>query len=321
MILSDLLSLIVILILGFLIAGALSPFEALGWWAGWFGRDREDMQDLPKVATTGSTAKHFIIFLSGIHSVSEESFAGREINLLNALKERLSDTRILELFPYSVSNRALTGQRFFAWFWRIALKLKFSRLAFAGFIINFRNVWQVMVSADKRYGPIYNQGSAESIARALLQNGYQVGSKTPVTLIGYSGGGQIAVGAASYLKEIIDAPIRVISLGGIVCSDPSLAALERLYQLNGEKDRVQRLAAWFFPGRWRILPYSDWNKARDNGLIQFVNMGPVDHTGKQGYLDSKQTLSDGRSYLEQTVDTIVAIIEDGSVAEAFSHKS
>lgn len=319
MTIANAISLIVILIVGFLAAGALAPFEALGWWAGWFGREREDILKTNSPNTVISESKEFVVFLSGIHSVSEESFAGREINLLSNLKERMPNVTLIELFPYSVTNQALTGQRFFAWFWRLALRLKFSRLAFAGFIINFRNSWQVAVSADRRYGPIYNQGSAESIYAELRRHGYLNGSGIPITLIGYSGGGQIAVGAASYLKEITHAPLEVISLGGIICSDPGVRVLDRLYHLYGEKDSVQRLGKICFPGRWAILPYSDWNWAKANGIVQMVNMGPIDHTGEKGYLDSQETMSDGRSYLDQTVDTIVAIVEEGSVTDALTH--
>ncbi|MCA9840130.1 MAG: hypothetical protein KC422_24685 [Trueperaceae bacterium] len=312
----DALSLLLILIIAFLFSGALAPFEALGWWAGWFGRQKEDIAKTAEPVQKPSQAKHFVIFLTGIHSVSEASFARREIALLEQLRKRMPDAMILELFPYSVTNQALTGQRFFAWFWRLALKLKLSRLAFAGFIINMRNIWQVAVSADRRYGPIYNQGTAESMALTLRRHGYTFHSGTPITLIGYSGGGQIAIGAAPYLKEIIQAPITIISMGGIMCSDPGLGAIDRLYHLYGRRDRVQRLGFLLFPGRWPLLPYSAWNQALHDGHIQLVDMGPVDHTGKDGYLDSQQKLPDGRSYLEQTVATITAIIEEKSVSSA-----
>lgn len=294
---------------GFLLAGALSPFEALGWWAGWFGREADDVARSAAPNPVVSGAKRFVVFLTGIHSVSGETFARREIELLEALRERLPDAEILEVFPYSVNNRALTGQRFFAWFWRLALKLKLSRVAFAGFIINLRNAFQVAVSADKRYGPIYNQGMAEAIHGALWGHGYSVGSGVPVTIIGYSGGGQVAVGAAAYLKEIIQAPVTVITLGGIMASDEGLLALEHLYHLVGRRDRVQRVGPVFFPGRWPVLPYSAWNQAKAKGIIRVVDMGPVDHTGKDGYLDSEATLPDGRSHFGATVETIGSIIE------------
>jgi pimeloyl-ACP methyl ester carboxylesterase len=304
----DTLIIILILLLGFLLAAALSPFEALGWWAGWFGREREDIAQTASPNTVISEAKHFVIFLTGIHSVSEDTFARREIALLEALRQRLPEATVLEIFPYSVDNRALTGQRFFAWFWRLALKLKLSRLTFAGFIINMRNVFQVAVSADHRYGPIYNQGTAETMLRALKKHGYLVGSGTPVTLIGYSGGGQVALGAGKYLKEIIRAPVRVISLGGIMASDPGLLELDGVYHLLGRHDRVARLGPILFPARLPILPYSSWNQGKASGLIQIIDMGPVDHTGRDGYLDANKILPDGRSAFEQTVDTIAALI-------------
>ena len=44
--------------------------------------------------------------------------------------------------------------------------------------------------------------------------GYQPGE--PITLIGYSGGAQVALGAVTYLKYALDAPIEVISISGVV---------------------------------------------------------------------------------------------------------
>ena len=132
-----------------------------------------------------------------------------------------------------------------------------------------------------------------------------------MTIIGYSGGGQVAVGAAAYLKEIIHAPVTVVSLGGIMASDEGLLALENLYHLAGRRDRVQRLGPLFFPGRWPILPYSAWNQAKAKGIIHLVDMGPTDHTGRGGYLDAEATLPDGRTYLEATVATIGKIVKSG----------
>lgn len=301
----DFLTMIIILIIAFFFVASLAPFEALGWWAGWYGDDIEP----ENIEIHKSSKKSFIVFLTGIHSVSEETYARREIRLLDNLKENLPETKIIEVFPYSASNRDLTGERFFAWFWKTSLKLKMNRISLAGMVINIRNIFQVTVSADSRYGPIYNQGMAASIHTALLENGYISNSQIPITIIGYSGGGQIAVGAAGYLKEIVNAPISVISLGGILASETSLLGLEHMHHLIGKKDYVQRLGYIFFPGRWPIIKYSSWNQAKNKGIIDFVDMGPVDHTGKNGYLDGKTKLPDGRSNFEQTVDVIVKIIK------------
>ncbi|ADI13651.1 hypothetical protein [Truepera radiovictrix] len=307
----------------FLFAGVLSPFEALGWWAGWYGREADETEvglnvsdaaahapDLPPTPD-GAPRSHYVVFLSGINSVSGEAFAEREIAFLARLKRALPEVALVDdLFPYSVTAQPLTGSRVFARFWRWALRRKLSGPGLAGFLINLRNLWQVAVSADSRYGPMYNQGSAQMILGGLRRHGYRAGAHgtdTPVILIGYSGGGQIAVGAAPHLKKITGAPVSVISLGGVMSADPGLLSLERLYHLYGTRDNVQRLGNIFFPGRWPFIP-SPWNSAKARGIIELIPMGPMDHTGPGGYLDLQSYLPDGRSYLEATTETIVKLV-------------
>lgn len=296
--------------LALLLAGALSPLEALGWWAGWYGRRPEDQVVAPP-RDQGSPPRRFVVFLSGIHSVEERAFARREVVMLERLRDRLSDARVLEVFPYSVTNRALTGERAFARFWRWALRMKLRRRVLAnmaGMVINLRNLWQVAVSADRRYGPIYNHGSAELITEALLGAGYVPASGTQVTLIGYSGGGQIALGAAAYLDDILGAPVDVIALGGVMASDPAVLQVHHLYYLFGDRDTLHRLGAAFFAGRWPLLRYSPWNQARARGRLTPIPLGPMTHTGSQGYLSTTASLPDGRSHLDATVDAIASIV-------------
>jgi len=300
--------------LALLLAGALAPLEALGWWAGWFGRRGEEHPvRLPSEGQVPA-AKHFVVFLSGIHSVAERAFARREVVLLERLEQRLPDARVLEVFPYSVTNRALTGQRAFARFWRWALKMKLSRRSMAnlaGLVINLRNLWQVAVSADRRYGPIYNHGSAELITEALLGAGYVPASGTHVTLVGYSGGGQIALGASGHLDDILGMPVDVIALGGVMAADPAALQVRHLFYLFGDRDTVHRLGVVFFAGRWPLLRYSPWNQARARGLVSELRLGPMKHMGRDGYLSTTGRLADGRSYLDATVDAIVGIVSGG----------
>ncbi len=306
-------------LLALLLAGALAPLEALGWWAGWFGRRPEDRPEPRRADSGGPPPRSFVVFLSGIHSVTGRAFARREVVLLRRLRERLEGVRVLEVFPYSVTNRALTGQRAFGGFWRWALRMKLSRRALAntaGMVINLRNLWQVAVSADRRYGPIYNHGSAELITEALLTGGYVPDSGTPVTLIGYSGGGQIALGSSSYLADILGAPVTVVSLGGVMASDPAALEVDHLWHLYGTRDAVQRLALILFAGRWPLLRYSPWNQARARGLLTPVCLGSMAHTGAAGYLSTTARLEDGRTHLQATVDAIVAIVERGADAVA-----
>lgn len=321
-------------VLALLLAGWLSPLETLGWWAGWFGepspgperpvppqpgesvrnRTRRDLaRHLRPDVTTRPAPRRFVVFLSGIHSVSGRAYTVRERNLLHRLRARLPDAAVIEVFPYSVTNRALTGQRFFARFWRWSLRMKLRKrvlTSIAGMLINLRNLWQVAISADRRYGPLYNYGSAVLIRDALIANGYRVGSGAPVVLIGYSGGGQIALGAAAFLDDLIGVPIHVVGLGGVMSADPGVLQVAKLVYLAGSADRLLRLGTAFFPGRWSVSRHSHWFQAEREGRVERVDMGPMTHMGPHGYLSSSTRLPDGRSYLEATVEVIAEVAEN-----------
>ena len=188
-----------------LVAGALTPLETLGWWAGWYGDPVDDHRldpdsGLPEEASgadeagTGGPATGglvpaattpaapppspaepvagpWVVYLSGIHAVGPITHARREARLVARLRSALPRGRVLEVFPYSVTNRALTGQRIFAGVWRWSLNAKLSgrRLAqITGFLINVRNLWQVLVSADRRYGPFLQPRQRRlSVVRSL----------------------------------------------------------------------------------------------------------------------------------------------------------
>ncbi len=308
--LANLLTLLGVVLVGILVWAALAPFETLGWWAGWFG-DKIYHEELPSdglVRAVRPHADHYIIFLSGVGRVSGETFSRREQAFLQRLATALPQAVVIDdIFPYSVNNLALTGQPFFAKLWRWALRCKIDGPQVAGYLINLRNIWQVLVSADRRYGPLYNQAMAEVMLHGLLRYRYDPESNAPIYIIGYSGAGQMAVGAVTYLREWVRGPLYVISLGGIFCSDPGVLAVDRLYHLYGEQDKAHKLSI-IAPGRWSIFPTSEWNRARRQGLISSVYMGPMGHTGAGGYLDVNSYLPDGATYLERTVQTIAKIV-------------
>lgn len=295
------------------LASLLSPLESLTWWAGWFGTE-EDLDELminpDSEAIAGPTPRAYIIYLTGIGGFSEKSFLPREQHFLDQLEVAIPGVVVVDdIYPYSVTNNGLVDNRTFSGFWRWTVKMK-EKGSPLGFLVNVRNVMQVLVAADNRYGPIYARGVAEVVVNGLRRHNYRFGSGTPVYLLGYSGGGEMAISAAGPLKESLNAPVTVISLGGVVSNDPNVREIDHLYHLYGEKDRVHIMGPILFPGRWKILRSSNWNRARSEGKITFMPMGPMAHNGPGGYLDEDSAQQDGRNNLQTTIDTVHSLLRD-----------
>jgi hypothetical protein len=307
-----------------IVAGIMAPLETLGWWAGWYG-DRIDTSEgiVPVDAVAGNAAQagrfgRYAIYLDGI-SQSSARYTPDIETFLDALAPELpSGVRLIRgLMVYSVMNRPLEEDPLWSRLWSFvdaqrpggsrAAGESFLRNAL-GMIINLRNVMIVAVSADPRYGPMYNFGIAYVMYKSLIANGYRPGKGIPVSLIGYSGGAQMACGAAPYLKEAIGAPIDVISLGGVISGDDPLLQLRRLYHLVGDKDMIERMGPAMFPSRWKIMVRSYWNVAKRLGVLIQISLGPVGHQVPGGMLDPDKQLPDGRSSLRQTLDYIEEIL-------------
>lgn len=311
-----------LLLLSLLAATALAPFEAMGWWAGWWLQNR-DVADDPHTQSVSSNVEqsteqtqqeattavnHFVVFLTGIGGSTEQVNVPLEVGFIEELRAKLPDACVVDtIYPYSVANRGLTSGRFLAGLWRWVLQEKMTGHRALGFMINLRNLLQVLVCADARYGAFFSQGAAHVIAAQLRKSGYDFSSGTPLTIIGYSGGGQVAVGAAPYLAEVLPAPVDVISLGGVLSSTPNIHRIDRVVHIYSNKDTVQRLAM-IFPGRWRIAWTSAWNRGRRNGRISAIFLPNIKHDGPGGYLDPQSRLADGRSHLEQTVQVIADLL-------------
>lgn len=307
--------LVAVTVVGVTLAGILiwlvfSPFETMGWWAGWFG-DTIYWESPPETDIVRTQeAACYVVFFSGIGRATGETISYREQQLLARLSEEVDDLAIVDdIFPYAVNNLSLTRHPVLAWLWRMSLFSKKAGVPVAGYLINIRNIMQMMISADRRYGPLYNQGVAEVILNGLMRQGYTHESTSPIFIIGYSGSGQIAVGASGYVADWVKSPVYVISLGGVFRSDPSLLRIDHLFHLVGSHDFVE---PWghMSPGRWSILSTSEWNRAMRQGRITRVPMGTMNHTGRGGYLDSKTIRADGRSNLDYTVDIVRGIIAD-----------
>jgi predicted Abi (CAAX) family protease len=296
------------------IAGFLAPLETLGWWAGWYNDEIDttiNTGTLTEPVTSSQTIRRYLIYLDGIGQSSFQYLPDVE-TFLSALSPELPHDMALirGIMTYSVLNNPLDEDRPLAFLWQLADKFRFSNPAsLLGMMVNLRNVLIVAVSADQRYGPIYHQGIAQILYNALMKAGYRVGSGVPVTLIGYSGGGQMSAATAGVLKKAVGASIDVISLAGVISGNCNIPEIEHLYHLVGEKDEVEKLGPILFPGRWSIFPFSYWNRAKRRGKITLISLGPVGHQVPGGLLDGMAYLPDGRSYLQQTIAYIRQILD------------
>jgi predicted Abi (CAAX) family protease len=269
----------------------------------------------PGILTTpivpGQAATRYVVYLDGVGQSKYQHLPSVE-RFLEELEIILpDDIRVIKgIMPYSVLNNPLTVDRPLAFFWRLTEQLRLSdRASILSFLVNLRNVLVVAVSADQRYGPIYNQGIAQVIHNGLIYHGYQPNSGIPITLIGYSGGGQLSAAAAPFLRDSLKASIDIISLGGVISGNVNLLEAEHLYHLVGKRDIVERLGAVMFPRRWNVFFLSYWNRVKRRGKISFISLGPVGHNVPGGLFDANRRLPDGRTYLQQTLEWVADIIQ------------
>lgn len=303
----------------------MAPFETLGWWAGWLGPHdepgaRQEAMELPEGGRPPPEhAPHaHVVYLSGIGSISGEEPLAAEEALLAGLRVSLPGLAVIhDVFPYAPSGRPLfTGQRVFRWLWRTARRWHGAHKLLLPPILHLRNLFQVLVAADNRYGPIYGYGVSRVILGRLVASGYVADGGGPIILLGSSGGGQIAVSAAPYLAAATGASVSVVTFGGVMASDRGVTETGRLISLHGSRDLVYRLARLGFPGRWPVFAASHWNKALRDGRLDERDIGPIAHSGKGGYLDG-EAIWQGTSHLDLTVREVSAAVRS-IVAETSS---
>ncbi len=300
----------------FFIAGFFAPFESMRWWAGWTERGLEPDVETPETVQeklpAASSAEHFVVYLTGIGGFSGDYLAAREIEFLDRLQGKFDDDMVLisDVFPFAVGNNPLNGERLFKgmWDWVHARQLA-NNMDVTTFLICARNALQVAVSGDSRYGPLNNYGIAHEVGVSLLRHGYPTGSGKPITLIGYSGGGQISIGITRYLHQAFDAPVQIISLGGVMSDDPGFEMVDHLYQVIGGKDFFPKTGEVIFPRRWPIMPHSHWNKIKRDGRVTTINPGElVYHVGGEDYFSNDGKLDTGQTFMDKTLEIVTDVI-------------
>lgn len=305
-------TLITVALIALVLSMLLSPIETLGWWAGWYGHGLEDQREDKSTTagtTTGQNAEHFMIYLDGIANVGQQQYRDVE-GLLANLREKLPNTVLIsDVMPYSVLDLPLlSDERPMARWWRRMFDRKINHdRAPLSFTINLRNLFQVLVAADSRYGRIFGQGQAQVMLNALLKHGYRPGSGVPITILSYSGGAQVALAATPFLKRALNAPVAMISLAGVMASEPGLDWLDLMYHLQSPTDSIPTYGKVLFSGRWPIRPNSHWNRMVRSDRLRFVNMGPMRHNGPGSYLD-ESVVRYGESNLDRTSGVVVRLV-------------
>ncbi|MFF0013221.1 hypothetical protein [Streptomyces sp. NPDC005374] len=277
----------------------LARYEVLAYGAGWRVPATELPEGVPyaRGAAADSPPGAYLVYLDGIgkRRVRDSRDGGQ---LVEALITRAPELRVLgQVQPYSPLADPLADRPVWAWLRR-----------HIGLLLFLHNVVQTFVAADHRYRPLYNRAVGSQTATQLRLAGYRPDSGTPVVLLSYSGGAQVATGAVDELHTQLRCPLLLITLGGFHNGANDLTHAEHLHQLTSANDRIEQIGAWIFPQRWRLLRRSGWNRAVRAGKITVHRLDPATHFGPQSYISPTAQLPDGRSHLARTADTVIAVI-------------
>ncbi|MEV0220940.1 hypothetical protein [Streptomyces sp. NPDC050704] len=279
--------------------GLLARYEVLAYGAGWRTPTTELPQGVPyaRGAAPEGPPDAYLVYLDGIgkRRVRDSRDGGQ---LVKAVLAGAPELRVLgQVQPYSPLADPLADRPVWAWLRRRV-----------GLLLFLHNVMQTFVAADHRYRPLYNRAVGSQIATQLRLAGYQSGSGIPVVLLSYSGGAQVATGAVDELHTQLHAPLLLIMFGGFHNGANDLTHAEHVHQLTSANDRIERVGSWIFPQRRRLFRRSGWNRAVRAGKITVHRLDPATHVGPRSYISPTAQLPDGRSHLDRTADTVIALV-------------
>ena len=256
-------------------------------------------------ADPGRPPAAYVVYLDGI---GKRRFTDTRDGglLVRAVIAGAPELRVLgQIQPYSPLADPLVGRPVWDWLRR-----------HVGITLLLHNVMQTFVAADRRYRPLYNRAVGTQIADQLRLAGYEPCNGTPVVLLCYSGGAQVATGAVKELFTQLRAPLMLITLGGFHNGANDLTHALHLYRLTSTDDWIERAGIGLFAQRWRLWRRSAWNKALDAGKITGHSLDAATHVGPQSYISQTARLADGRSHLDRTTETVIEIIRRDCTAKA-----
>lgn len=277
------------------LAGIYSVAGQYAFWNGWLGGlpDPASLfgqadQPLAASAETSTATDRFVVYLDGIHQSTEEH-PPRVAALLAELGAQLpAGTALIEgVQTYTISPAELAADAGSRWFWRRLFALQESHPNplvnwTCGALVQANNVIKVGISADRRYGPILNYELALKVAQRLVEAGLRQGSGQRIVLLGYSGGGEMAMGMADVLQVLCRCPVQILTCCGVFSGNQRLDQVAAIAMVVGSRDPVAALGPLLFPGRSPLLPLSNWNKARLGGRVKREVVAGMGHNGRRG---------------------------------------
>lgn len=295
--------------------GTIAPVGTLVWWLkqGEESINPKKRQNLgarkagqlPPIAAPTKTQpiNCYIVFLPGIGDFSANQLSPGEEWVLQQLVTRHPNcVAIPNIFPYSVANKDLTGERLLTPLWRFAEQGK-GWLKNADVLVKVRNLWRFAISADDRYGPIYNRGIAAAIEERIQATNPNPAQRPHIILLGTSGGVQVALGATTYLDRWTPARLTVVSVGGTFDGENGFDQVDRVYHLHGQQDWIEDLAQITFASRWPWTAGSPFNRAKRQGHYTVLSSGPHAHDGEAGYFGLAKAPS-GKTYAAITFEAL-----------------
>ncbi|MBD2314302.1 hypothetical protein H6G20_21775 [Desertifilum sp. FACHB-1129] len=306
--------LMLLLFVGFLVLlwGSTAPVGTLVWWLD-RGEDKIERrsQRLEEVLDNGNDAAEgnktcYIIYLTGVGDLSADDLSDGETVFLAELQQNQPQCILVrDVFPYSAANQDVSGQRIFDFLKEITEKEN-GWEEFSQFLLEARNVWRMALSADNRYGRIYNRAIALTIVERMdAQQSIPISPDRSLQLIlmGKSGGAQVALGATPYLSQWLNADITVISFGGMFNGNEGFEKANHVYHLRGERDWIETIGGVVLPSRWHWTFGSPYNRARREDRYTVVESGSHAHQGDNGYFGTEKA-EEGVPYVELTLEKV-----------------
>lgn len=278
------------------ISGVISVTSQFAFWRGWLGglpQPGDIFAGLAGAPPGTAETRCTIVYLDGIHQ-SERDHPPRVAAFLALLESRLpSHVRLFKgLETYTVTTARLADDAGGSWFWRRLFALQEHHPnAWVGLIcavlVQANNVIKVGISSDRRYGPILNYELALKVAQRLADQGFLPGPDPggrpqELVLLGYSGGGEMAMGMAEYLRRICRCPVRIMTFCGVFSGNQLLEQVGEIAMIVGDRDPVAAFGRIAYPGRSPLLPLSNWNKAVKRGQVRRHRISGLSHNGLNG---------------------------------------